>query len=293
MIKKFGAVAAIACLTLSLVACGNNKTGVPEVKSKGVGTVPEISFPSANPPEVAYSKVLNAAADNQATKVGNNDLVLVDYKSWVWKGKELADSTLGGDFGPTVINMANLPLSGWNKLVGAQVGSRLMLVLPPDYAYGAAGNEGLGVPADSTLVYVVDVLATTNVAKASTYQVTAVPATLPTGVSADITNLEEPAFKVVPNSPFPQAQTILLAKGNGAAVGPEQTVALRAIQVGWDGQEMENHWNKDGLLAIKASAIGIDSMTLGSVVVVTTPANGAAQPTAALMQLVDVFNTAR
>ena len=43
-------------------------------------------------------------------------------------------------------------------LLGQTVGSRVLLVVPPDDGYGAAGNTGFGVRGSDTLVFVVDIL---------------------------------------------------------------------------------------------------------------------------------------
>ena len=49
-------------------------------------------------------------------------------------------------------------IDGWIKgLVGQTVGSQVLLVIPPDLAYGA--TEQGTIPANSTLVFVVDILA--------------------------------------------------------------------------------------------------------------------------------------
>ena len=42
-------------------------------------------------------------------------------------------------------------------LVGQPVGSQVLLVVPPDKGYGAKASDT--IPANSTLVYVVDILA--------------------------------------------------------------------------------------------------------------------------------------
>ena len=49
-------------------------------------------------------------------------------------------------------------ISGWNQgLVGAKVGGRRLLVIPPDLGYGAQGASGVIAP-NETLVFVVDVV---------------------------------------------------------------------------------------------------------------------------------------
>jgi peptidylprolyl isomerase len=50
-------------------------------------------------------------------------------------------------------------IPGWDKaLQGVRVGSRLMLIVPPKYGYGARGNPQIHVTGKSTLVFVMDVL---------------------------------------------------------------------------------------------------------------------------------------
>ena len=49
-------------------------------------------------------------------------------------------------------------IDGWNQgLVGQTVGSQVLLVVPPSLGYGA--NAQGSIPANSTLVFVVDILA--------------------------------------------------------------------------------------------------------------------------------------
>ena len=51
-------------------------------------------------------------------------------------------------------------IPGWDEgLVGQTVGSRVLLVIPPDKGYGSAGNSDGGITGTDTLVFVVDILA--------------------------------------------------------------------------------------------------------------------------------------
>ena len=43
-------------------------------------------------------------------------------------------------------------------LIGQKVGTRLLVVVPPDDGYGAAGNQAFGLRGTDTLVFVVDLL---------------------------------------------------------------------------------------------------------------------------------------
>jgi len=50
-------------------------------------------------------------------------------------------------------------IPGWNDgLPGVTVGSRVMLVIPPAYGYGKAGNSQAGIKGTDTLVFVIDIL---------------------------------------------------------------------------------------------------------------------------------------
>ena len=44
-------------------------------------------------------------------------------------------------------------------LIGQTVGSRVMLIIPPDKGYGEQGNTQAGISGTETLVFVIDILA--------------------------------------------------------------------------------------------------------------------------------------
>ncbi|WP_327091939.1 FKBP-type peptidyl-prolyl cis-trans isomerase [Nonomuraea sp. NBC_01738] len=82
--------------------------------------------------------------------------LLVHYTGKIWGTDAEFDSSWGRG------EPASFPLSGviqgWQKgLAGVPVGSRVVMSIPPDMGYGA--QEQQGIPANSTLVFVVDVLA--------------------------------------------------------------------------------------------------------------------------------------
>ena len=99
-------------------------------------------------------------------RVGSGDtavsgqFVSVHYTGWLTDGTQFdsswdknttleADMYSGGQHGV---------IEGWQKgLIGQTVGSQVLLVVPPDQAYGDK-KQG-SIPANSTLVFVVDILA--------------------------------------------------------------------------------------------------------------------------------------
>ena len=91
-------------------------------------------------------------------EVAAGQTVLVHYTGWLWDGSQFDSSWETG----TPLPVSNIGeagvIAGWNEgLVGQKVGSQVMLVVPPDKGYG--DEEKPGIPAGSTLVFVVDILA--------------------------------------------------------------------------------------------------------------------------------------
>jgi peptidylprolyl isomerase len=91
--------------------------------------------------------------------VEQGDNVTVDYYGAVWGNeKEAFDESYRrgtpASFGLTPGGL----IDGWVQgLEGVKVGSRVMLVIPPELGYGAQGS-GEKIPGNSTLVFVIDVL---------------------------------------------------------------------------------------------------------------------------------------
>lgn len=85
----------------------------------------------------------------------NTYAAVVNYTGWLLNGKQFDSSWDRGQVFDAVLgNM----IKGWQEgLVGQTVGSQVLLVVPPDLGYGDKDNGE--IPANSTLVFVVDILA--------------------------------------------------------------------------------------------------------------------------------------
>jgi len=91
-------------------------------------------------------------------EVKKGDVVTVNYTGWTWADGTQFDSSW--DRGAPASFQLNdgAVIDGWVEgLVGQTVGSQVLLVIPPEKAYGEDGNET--IPGGSTLVFVVDILA--------------------------------------------------------------------------------------------------------------------------------------
>lgn len=53
--------------------------------------------------------------------------------------------------------------AGWDSgLLGVRTGSRILMVVPPSEGYGSAGNQQAGIRGTDTIVFVIDVLGTVS-----------------------------------------------------------------------------------------------------------------------------------
>lgn len=129
--------------------------GLPKVGVNTDGKAPSIAVPSGTTPPKKLVDDYVIEGDGRPTKA--TDTLLVKYKGVLWKtGKEF-DSTYARN------TTARLPLTGVVKgfsqgLAGKKVGSRVLLVIPPSLGYGSTA-QGNAIPANSTLVFSVDILA--------------------------------------------------------------------------------------------------------------------------------------
>lgn len=134
--------------------------GLPKVTQEG-HSEPVIEIPDTDPPEELEVVPL---IEGGGAEVEEGQQVIVQYTGVRWEadengGHESFDSTWsrGGDPFDTTIG-AGAVIQGWDEgMVGQTVGSRLLLVVPGDMAYGESEEEAGGAPA-GTLVFVVDIL---------------------------------------------------------------------------------------------------------------------------------------
>ena len=84
------------------------------------------------------------------------DRIAADYLGQVWGAKLPFEETFTKESTEFSIGLGGV-IKAWDSaLVGQKEGARVMIVCPPDVAYGATAQPN--IPANSTLVFVVDVL---------------------------------------------------------------------------------------------------------------------------------------
>lgn len=117
-------------------------------------TGPAITVPKTPAPTELVSQLL---VDGKGAEVKGGQSITVHYTGVVYADGSTFDSSWskGSPFTFTIGTGGVIP--GWDKgLVGKKVGSRVLLVVPPADGYKDQANAK--IPANSTLVFVVDIL---------------------------------------------------------------------------------------------------------------------------------------
>ncbi|MBF8194333.1 FKBP-type peptidyl-prolyl cis-trans isomerase [Nonomuraea sp. K274] len=132
---------------------GDSIKGV-KVDNPGGDKAPTLTTKTDDKP--SKELVVKTVIQGTGKKVQPNQTLAVHYTGKVWGTDTQFDSSWErGE--PAEFGLAQV-IQGWQQgLAGVPVGSRVVLSIPPDLGYGAQAQEN--IPANSTLVFVVDVLA--------------------------------------------------------------------------------------------------------------------------------------
>ncbi|MCK0113238.1 FKBP-type peptidyl-prolyl cis-trans isomerase [Ornithinimicrobium sp. F0845] len=129
--------------------------GLPTVEADGTSpatiTIPEGEEP---PAELVAQPLIKG----EGKEIQSGQQVRMQYTGVKWSDGTQFDTSLQEGRGAfeTVIGAGQV-IAGWDEgLVGQTVGSRVLLVIPPDMGYGASEGHELQ---EETLVFVVDILA--------------------------------------------------------------------------------------------------------------------------------------
>jgi len=244
------------------------------------GKAPTVTIPSTTGSGALYTKTL---IQGSGTKLTTSQSLLGNFVMYVWSGKthKLIGSTYT-DGVPTLFTGSLLP-GLESALEGQPVGSRVLAVIPPKDAFGTAGNSQIGVGANDTVVFVIDMIKSfTNTDGVTGAQSTNGGGTLPTvtvgaaGKGPTIT---------IPKTAAPKTlQVKTLVKGTGAVVKKGQYIVVQYTGVNWrTGKVFDSSWSRSEPWAteigegqvIKGWDTGLVGQTVGSrVLLVVPPADG-------------------
>lgn len=123
---------------------------VPEVKFGEDGAAPTVTLPDTPPPAEYQLKVLE---EGDGAEVAAGDNVTLQYQGTSWDTKEVFDQSYGGD--PAQFTTDAVIQGFGAALVGQKVGTKLIVSIPPQYAYGTdSAAHALG---GQTLVFLVEI----------------------------------------------------------------------------------------------------------------------------------------
>jgi len=125
---------------------------------------PTVAFDATNGPTITVPKTAAPTAlvsqnliDGTGPEVKTGQTITVHYTGALWTDGTVFDSSWKRKSPATFAIGTGNVIPGWDKgLVGKKVGSRVLLVVPP--ADGYADKVQGQIPANSTLVFVVDIL---------------------------------------------------------------------------------------------------------------------------------------
>lgn len=127
--------------------------GLPTVELADDGQ-PTITVPTGEPPA---ELVVQPLIEGTGPVVEAGQQLTVHYTGVLWDGGEQFDSSWDRGSPATFPIGTGGVIDGWDEgLVGRTIGSQVLLVIPPDKAYGDTGQGT--IPGGATLVFVVDIL---------------------------------------------------------------------------------------------------------------------------------------
>ncbi|PFG20437.1 FKBP-type peptidyl-prolyl cis-trans isomerase [Serinibacter salmoneus] len=119
------------------------------------GEKPELTFPETAAPEELQVLILEQG-DGEVVEAGQT--IDVHYYGQVWDGAMFDNSYDRGSSIQFPIGVGAV-IAGWDDaFVGQQLGSRVLVSIPPHLGYGERGVPQAGIRGGDTLVFVVDLI---------------------------------------------------------------------------------------------------------------------------------------
>lgn len=319
-LRRFGALVGAAALVLGLAACNDLTssstssqvdyaacaTDDSELQNQNVDRTGKGAFPDVTGDD---SPVIAAGKGSEPTdkvlvktlKQGDGALVCpgatvkVNYVGALWNGTVFDSSYQKGE--PIEFSLDRV-VKGWGYgLAHTHVGDRVELVIPASLGYGsqAAGD----IPANSTLVFVVDVLGASTTTMADESVLTGATATgeeLPAGVTVTGDPGVEPTLAIDESVAAPTERKIYtIYKGSGEELADGESFLYRAVAGGFGANgQTQSSWSQAPVEETVTNA-GLAGFTVGSriLLVVPIPASQtqSGAPAQASVMVVDIVGT--
>lgn len=255
-LRKGLAVCAALALSLGLAACssdsqsgesgaesGASESGeaAPMVDRSGDANFPDVTGDFGEEPTISAGSgteptqiSVKTLSEGDGDEVSSDDFLLVNYAGALWNGKVFDSSFTSGT--PAAFGL-NQVIEGWKYGLAEQhVGDRVELLIPSEWGYGETGSgdaqsgEEATIPANATLVFVVDII--DSVDPSDTSALTDAKATddaLPDGISVEGDLGSEPTLTFSGTTQPGDSETTL-ATGTGAEVSTSDYVVYDGVQ---------------------------------------------------------------
>lgn len=239
------------------------------------GQQPTVKVPNAPAPSTLSRRVLRQG-DGRSIEPG--DVILAHTYGITWGNKRVFENSYpaGRPIGFS-IGLGNV-IAGWDEgLVGVPGGSRVLLIVPPDKAYGAEGHPDAEVSPSETLVYVIDVFGVHAPDATADGTPVPVPAGLPT-VEADAEG--HPELRMPPTPPPADLRSAVLRRGTGPVVRPGSLLAVQYTGSTWrDSVTFTSTWERGAPVPVQVGedpfkgevAKALVGVPVGSRVLISVP----------------------
>ncbi|MGW1283775.1 FKBP-type peptidyl-prolyl cis-trans isomerase [Streptomyces sp. NPDC001118] len=131
---------------------------LPKVATNTDGDVPKVTVPKTAPPKKLVSTYV---LEGDGPELKSDQAVLCQFQGLVWDGGKTFQRTYGsGRLSQFALEQMQQAVKGLAQgLTGKKVGSRVLIVVPPELGYGDTPPSGGVIKKGSTLVFTVDILA--------------------------------------------------------------------------------------------------------------------------------------
>jgi peptidylprolyl isomerase len=282
-LSRLGILSSAVIPLLLLAACSSAKTAAPSALDSitvgGTVTAPTVTF-KTKPLKVTVTttKVVTAGTGTKLTKA---NAITFNYVLFNGKDGKQIESSFGKATAGMDLSSASL-LPGLSKgLNGQQVGSRLLVAIPPADAFGTQGNPEAGFGPTDTVVFFI------HLVSASTPLATATGAAVPpkAGLPTATVDGAKAALITVPKTAAPTKLVVQpLIKGAGPVVKAGQSIKVSYTGVLWkDGKKFDasaDHGSSFDTVIGSGAVIsgwdkGLVGQTVGSrVMLIVPPAEG-------------------
>ncbi len=224
----------LACVVIA--GCGSSKapsatqtvnTNAKVTVTGGFGTTPKVNIPKL---KASGNLTVKTVVEGTGPALTKTDSLVANFALYLWQGKTATLKATTFTTNPAIISGSLIP-GLQTALYGQKVGSRVLAVIPPAEGYGTTGSSELGVGANTTLVFVIDLLKAYSAgASASGTAVSSGGNGLPT-VAAQPG--KAPVVTIPASSPPSSLQVKTLIKGTGPVLAKGEYVVAQYVGYIW------------------------------------------------------------